>query len=215
MAGRRLHPIQGMLVGVVALGMFHGIASADVVFQTGNFQLTNVNFDSTDPTAMTITGNVGNTGHFVFFNGFGASPTYTPVLLHASHGAASISQGNINDHIFQLTLTAETGFAFSAMDWKLDAHPPSDGQVTFTAYDSQGNVIADGGVNTFFFDHNGQNPFHAHTTGGSMISMLVITSTVPILDIKQVSVDVVPIPAPTAAAAAGLACGLLASRHRR
>ena len=140
-----------------------------------------------------------------------ASP---PITLHGQHGVAFVEAFNPVDQVYRLTIRAEVGYAFSDIDWKLDAVPPLDGLVTFTAYDVCKAIISlNSGTDTFFFDHNGQNPFHAHADAATPIAMLVIDSTVPILDIKQVSVNLVP--GPSALAAGGMLAVAFGRRRRR
>lgn len=206
---------------IAGLALGSSAALGGVQFQTGNIQYTNVNF-AADAHGYTIVGEVDHTGISVYFNGYG-SPSVSsrstpdqPIMLHGQHGVAFVEPYNPADQLYRITITAQTGYAFQNMDWKLDAVPPDDGWVTFTALDAIGNAIAlTSGTDTFFFDHNGQNPFqgHAESDFGSYISTLVITSTVPIMDLKQVSVDIVQIPAPSAAAV--LAVGMIATARRR
>jgi MYXO-CTERM domain-containing protein len=188
-------------------------ASAAVQFQTGNIQYTNVNFAS-EAHGFTVTGEVDHLGVFVDFNGYGAGPGFSPVELHAQHGVAFVEAFNPADQLFRLTMRAQAGYAFSNIDWKLDAFPPDDGFVTFAALDSADNPIAVvGGLDTFAISHNGENPFHVHADVGTPIYTLVITSTVPLHNMKQVSVEVVPTPG--AASLLGVAGVALARRRRR
>jgi hypothetical protein len=99
------------------------------------------------------------------------------------------------------------------MDWKLDGMPPSDGSGTFDALDSLGVSIPLGSQATFPLDHNGQNPFSLTTTNGPYVHKLIITSTVPMNDLKQLSVDLVPLPNALAMGTCGLV--LTAWRLRR
>lgn len=212
-------PLCLSIAAIAGLALGSGAALGGVQFQTGNIQYTNINF-AADSHGYTIVGEVDHTGISVYFNGFGSpSPDFVanqPIMLHGQHGVAFVEPFNPADLLYRITITAQTGYAFRNMDWKLDAVPPNDGWVTFTALDAMSNPIAlSAGTDTFAFNHNGQNPFngHAESDFGSYISTLVITSTVPIMDIKQVSVDIVPIPAPSAAA--GLLLGLIATARRR
>lgn len=206
--------LSGLAV-LLGVGLACGAANADVQFQTGNIQYSNVNI-AADIHAITVAGEVDHTGVNVYFEGFGTGPGFSPVELHGQHGVAFIEVMHPDvDQLFKLTVTAQAGWAFANMDWKLDAMPPNDGNLTFFALDAGGNVLAlSSGTNSFAFDHNGQNPFHVHTSGGSTISTLEIYSTVAIADLKQISVDLVPIPTPGTPGL--LAFGaFMASRRRR
>ncbi len=188
-------------------------AMAGIVFQTGNIQWTNVNI-AAEQSAMTIEGEVDHLGVAVYFNGYGATPLSAPVMLHGQHGVAFVEAFSPTDFIYRLTIRAQAGYAFSDMDWKLDAVPPFNGLVTFTAYDALNAVIPlNSGSSTFAFDHNGENPFHAHADASTPIAMLVIDSTVPIQNLKQLSVNLVP--GPSALAAGGLFALALGHRRRR
>ncbi|MCE7974865.1 MAG: hypothetical protein DYG92_11190 [Leptolyngbya sp. PLA1] len=196
----------GSLVGVAGAG-------AGVVYQTGNIQYTNVNIAAATD-AFTIQGEVDSTGVFVYFDGFDASGT--AIELHGQHGVAFVEPRHATDSLFRVTITAQTGWAFANVDWKNDALPPNDGLLTFSALDFQGNTIPlSSGTDTFAFSHNGQNPFHAHADAATPIWRLIIDSTVPMMDLKQVSVDLVQIPAPGALALAGLGVLTLCRRGAR
>lgn len=202
----------GML-GAAAICAAAGVAlGSGVQYQAGNIQYTNVNIAS-DAHAFTIFGEVDATGIWVAFNGYGPGPGFTPVELHGQHGVAFVEAFNPAESLFRITVTAQPGWAFRNMDWKLDALPPNDGTVAFTAFDTTGTPIPPVGTDSFFFGHNGQNPFHLHADADSPVAMLVIDSTVPIMDLKQVSVDLVQIPGPGAFVLA--AAGLCSLRRRR
>lgn len=187
-------------------------ALAAVQFQTGNIQYTNVNIGA-EAHDFLVVGEVDHVGVAVYFRGYGAGSAFDPVELHGQHGVAFVEAYNPADQLFRLTVSAQPGYAFANIDWKLDAMPPFDGAVTFAALDAADAPIPIvDGVDTFAFLHNGQNPFHVHADPGTPISTLVITSTVPILDLKQVSVDLVPAPGALTLLGAGT---LLAFRRRR
>lgn len=193
-----------LCLALLSLILIPAASQAGVIWSASNQQYDNVNFDSSDPTATTITGTVNNAFNtLVFFQGFAAVSDTTPITngLHASHGAASLSPATAGT-LFKLVMTAESGSVFTAGDFKMDAEPPVDGILTFTVLDINGNVIpVSSGTNSFTFDHNGQNPFSFTTDLGSLVHTLVIASTVPIADIKQISLDATPtsaIPEPSA-----------------
>lgn len=196
------------LATAVTVGLSASAVSAGVVFQTGNIQYTNVNI-AADIHAFTVVGEVDHLGVYVFFEGFGAAPTRPPVELHGQHGVAFIEAQHPAEELFMLTLQADVGYAFANVDWKLDAVPPNDGFVSFSAFDAGGNLI--GSSADFAFSHNGQNPFHLHADANTPVFKLVMTSTVPILDLKQVSVNLVPSPGTMG----GLALSLLVATRRR
>ncbi|MEQ1827169.1 MAG: hypothetical protein ABL921_14535 [Pirellula sp.] len=196
------------LLGVMFIfiaGVFsQGTSHADLVFSTGNIQYTNVNVNA-EATAMTIMGEVGNTGVQVLFNGFGVGPTPTQLTLHGQHGVAFIEPATPSPQMYKLTVTAQSGWGFSAMDWKLDAVPGSNGTLNFTGLDSNNNAIPlSSGTSSFTFDANGQNPFNVMTNGGSLISTLVIESTIPIAHMRQLSVNITAVPEPSSIVTFGL-----------
>ncbi len=209
----------GRSVAAVAFVVLAGSAWAGVVFGNTHENKTHqVNF-AADHDAMTVTGEAGNTGVAVFFEGFGAVPDFTPYELHASHGAAAVSAMHDTDHLFHMTIEAQSGWAFTGMDWKLDAAGSVDGNAAFTAFDALGNQIPlDSGTSSFLFDAQGQNPYFGITSSGSSISKLVIDTDIEIADLKQVSVDLVqlqtiPLPAGAVLVLAGV--GLVGATRRR
>lgn len=207
-------PYRGFLLVVASVGLFATGASAAVVYNTGNHQYTNVNIDS-DQHGFTILGEVDHTGIHVAFDGFGPSP-FPAVELHGQHGVAFLEAYNPADLMHRITITAPPGYGFTAVDWKLDAMPPEDGLIQFTSLDAMGAVIPlASGTDTFVFQHDGENPFNAdaHTDAGTFISVLQITSiatsgpspvVVPIHTLKQVSLNLVPIPEPVSVSLVGL-----------
>lgn len=161
---------------------------------------------------------MGNTGVNVFFNGYNSSTTQnssTQILLHGQHGVAFIAPANATDTMLSLTITAQPGAGFTAMNFSLDAAPPNDGQVEFFAFDSSNNLIpVSSGTNTFPFSHTGENPFVVTTDNGSVIQRLLIESvatgspsvTAPIADLKQVSVNLAAVPEPSSLVLVGAGC---------
>ena len=185
-------------------------STATIIFDTGNQQYTNINFDASDPTLLNISGEVDQDNVFMDFT---AEWLGTPVLLHSSHGVAAIS---VNDPINSPNETFDTmdvfpdpaniGFAWTGMDFKLDGlNGEPAGTVQFTAIDNLGNTFTSA---LFAIDATGQQPFHLHAIDGESITHLTIVSTLPLVDIKQVSVDGtlngVPLPEPATVALLGL-----------
>lgn len=188
------------LLGVAALP---ASSQAGVIFTSGNQQFTNVKITG-DVNALTVVGTVDNSSPpvNVSFEGFNSSDTQTSatqILLHGSNGVAFVEPENPSDLMLSMTITAQPGASFTAMNFALDAEPPNDGTLVFTALDAANNPIAlSSGTNTFVFKHNGQNNFTLTTDAGSLIHSLLIESvptgspavTAPIADLKQVSVTV-------------------------
>lgn len=186
----------------VAVVLMHGTSNAGLVFSTQNHQYTNVNINA-ETTALAIQGEVGNTGIQVTFNGYGVGPGFTPLSIHGQHGVAFIEPASTPPDMYRLTITAQSGWGFSAMDWKLDAG--ANGNVTFTGLDSNNNSIPlTSGTNTFAFSATGANPFNVVADGGSLISTLVVESTVPITHIQQVSVNITAVPEPSSVVTFGI-----------
>ena len=79
------------------------------------------------------------------------------------------------------------------------------GSVTFNGIDQFGNP----NTTTFSLSQNGQNPYNFYTQNGEIVTSLVISTPTSSLlqDIKQVSVNVAPIPEP--ATLALIALGLV------
>lgn len=195
---RRVLQIAAVLgLGVAATS---SVRAEGIFYDTGNVQFTNVNIAS-DTDAVNIFGEVGNTGYIVQFNGFGATPyPNSPILLHGQHGVAFVEPFHTNPDpvplMLQISLTGVNGF-FTAGDFKLDTLPAtSDGIVTFQAFDPSGNLIPlSSGTSSFVIDQNGQNAYHFTTDPGTLVKTLLITSSIPLADIKQVSLEAVPEPA--------------------
>jgi len=203
----------GLAVALILVASLTSTVSADMVFNTGNNQYTNVNIQA-DQSAMTILANVdSDANNVITFRGADAGPSFVPIVLHGQHGVAFVEAFNPVDTIYRFTIRADSNHYITAADWKLDAAPPVDGTVSFLAYDSGGNLIPPvGGLNTFAISHNGQNPYGFTTTNGSLVRTLVIESTVPMLDIKQVSVNTA-VPEPGSVALLGLGGCLLVARR--
>lgn len=185
-------------------------ARADLVLLSANQQYNNVHFDSAT-SGLAVIGEVQSYDAPVQFEGFGPGPTFAPLMLHAGNGVAFVEPADPAASMHRITITAIDSWLFNAVDLKLDAKRPLSGLVTFRAYDATGALIPSAfGLDTLPISPNGQNPYHLFTSDGSSIRTLEITSTVPLADIKQVSM----IPGPGSAAL--LACaGLVATRRRR
>lgn len=189
-------------------------SSASIVWGTSNAQYTNVNWPASDPTTSTVTGDIGNTGITVTASDM---MYFTDsVFIHAAHGVATIESGGNTTLLIDpssgftsLTLTAQPGTFWSAGDFKLDeVNGQPDGHVLFVAY-YNGVPLPVLGPNSFAIS-SGQNPYDFITFFGETVDKIVITSDVALADLKQLSLNPVPLPAalPLFASGAGV-MGLL------
>ena len=231
------------IFGAVTLAAaFAQPASADIIFFTGNQQDVGVNFASTDPTALLIEGEIGVNSNVFMTVGpaylGGLPPSGTQQTLHASHGAASVSNANTSAGFDTLLLQAfdTNGTSLTtpqlpwyAGDFKLDLSGSTDTSVTFEAFDSLGNALAIGTGGqcvsqtattcTMALDATGQAPFNFNTQAGETVSKLLITIPVgfTLSDIKQISLatnlEQIPLPSTLSLFGAGLGIlGLLSWR---
>jgi len=200
-------------------------ASASTFIQTGNQQYTNVNI-AADVDALSVVGDIGNTGITMTFENMIGPDGSTQVAMHGQHGVAFVesfadSQSSTTHTGFSsITLRPQAGYGFTAGDFaldQLDSLTSPTGVVTLTALDQFGNSYSN---NTLGISQSGENHYNFFTQNGELVTLLTITvATTDLLqDIKQVSVDVsaVPLPAALPLFATGLGVmGLLARRRKR
>jgi len=148
----------------------------------------------------------------------------TPVQMHGQHGvafvqrAADAAPGATDTGFSSISLTPQSGYGFTAGDFKLDqlnSLAAPTGFVTFTGTDQFGTPTS----TTLAIAQQGQNPYQFSTLNGELVTNIVISvATSDLLeDIKQVSVDVAPVPEPASILlVAGGVLGIgLARRVRR
>lgn len=130
--------------------------------------------------------------------------------LVANGGAASIERlggGTFDDLLIR---TQDMSVGFEQLGLNIDA--VADGQVEFVVTELDGDVT----TGTLDLDENGQNKFVISIdSGDDLLRSVAFTTTVGVVDVKQVRVaglTVVPEPAGLALLATG---GLLALRRRR
>lgn len=177
-------------------------ASATITFDTGNNQYNNVNL-AADTDAAIITGQI-NSGLNVYFSDM-IGPDGSTTTMHAQHGVAFIqSYADSQNHnpssltgFSSLTITPQAGYGFTAGDLSLDLLNVSktDVTVTFLGTDQYGNNTSQ----NLAINWNGQNPYQFSTADGELITRIILSvpttpSTTPLLaDMKQMSVDMVPV----------------------
>jgi hypothetical protein len=176
-------------------------ASATITFGTGNQQYTNVNIVA-DTDAMSITGDIGNTGITMTFENMIGPDGSTQVSMHGQHGVAFIEStadsvsGVAHTGFSSLTLLPQAGYGFTAGDFALDElNGQPNGTVSFLGTDQFGVSTQQ----SFAIVANGQNQYQFITGDGELVPSIVIYVPTPALlqDLKQLSVNVAAIPEPS------------------
>lgn len=210
-----------LTIAVLAFGAAVN-AQATIIFSTGNQQYNNVNFAAA-VTAPTVTGqaNINGVDYDVLFSNMIGPDGSTQVDIHAQHGVAflqSAHDATTDPHtgFVSLIMTPQAGFAFTAGDFKLDyLSNQLPGTVTFQGIDQLGNLT----TSTFNITAAGQDPYQFTTADGELVTS--IKFSVPqsqqnkLEDIKQVSVNMAPIPEPTTALFGLALVGFCTTARRR
>ena len=177
-------------------------AAATIIFTTGNQTYTNVNIVAASDVSSCL-GDIGNTGFTMTFQDMIGPDGTTQVTMQCEHGVSAVesfadSQPSATHTGFSsITLVAEPNTAWTAGDFSLDqlnSLTSPTGFVTFSGVDQFGNPTS----TTLAIDQNGQNPYNFTTANGELVtSILISVPTTDLLqDIKQVSLNAVPIPEP-------------------
>lgn len=188
-------------LALASLALFGAIqaAHASIDFSTGNQQYTNVNIVA-DANATTLTGDIGNTGITMSFENMIGPDGTTQVMMHGQNGVAFVESyldslpGATHTGFSSITLRPQDGYGFTAGDFALDELNGQDnGTVTLLGIDQFGHSTSE----TFALGVNGQNPYQFTTGDGEMVTALIFTVATNNLlqDLKQLSVEVAPIPA--------------------
>ncbi len=188
-------------LALASLALFGAMQSAHATidFSTGNQQYTNVNI-AADTDALSLIGDIGNTGITMTFENMIGPDGSTQVMMHGQHGVAFVESyldslpGAAHTGFSSITLRPQDGYGFTAGDFALDELNGQDsGTVTLFGFDQLNNPFSE----TFALGVNGQNPYQFTTSGGELVTKLVFTVATNNLlqDLKQVSVDVAAIPA--------------------
>ncbi len=108
------HPLRrclrAVLLGAASLPFFAiPAANATIVFHSGNHQYTNVNI-AADADALSLVGDIGNTGIQMTFNNMIGPDGSTQVSMHGQHGVAFVesthdSQQNPHTGFSSINLT--------------------------------------------------------------------------------------------------------------
>ena len=169
-----------------------------------------------DVNALSVVGDIGNTGIQMTFENMIGPDGSTQVTMHAQHGVAFVESyydylnSPYTTGFSSLTLMPQTGYSFTAGDFALDEinSGANLGSVTFNGIDQFGNS----NTATFSMSANGQNQYNFYTLNGEKVTSLVISTPLTSLlqDIKGVSVNVAPIaPIPEPATLALIGVGLV------
>lgn len=176
-------------------------AAATIMFYTGNQQYTNVNI-AADTDALSVVGDIGNTGITMTFENMIGPDGVTQVSMHGQHGVAFIESyhdSTTNNHtgFTSIDLVPQSGYGFTAGDFALDQlnGTASPATVTLLGIDQFGNPFSQNES----LSVNGQNQYNFVATAGELVTLLRFsTSTAsPFADLKQVSLAVASVPEPS------------------
>ena len=189
-------------------------ADATIIFTTGNQQYTNVNI-AADIDALSVVGDIGNTGITMTFESMIGPDGVTQVTMHGQHGVAFVESahdsvpGATHTGFTGLSLVPQAGYGFTGGDFALDLLNGLDitaASVMFTGVDQFGNPTQ----TSLALDLNGQSQYNFYTLNGELVTRIdmLVATTQPLQDIKQVSLGVAPITVPEPATLALLGIGL-------
>ncbi len=219
MSTRRTQYFAGTAI-VLSLA-YGGQAGATITFSTGNAQYDNVNFpDSLNVSS--VVGAIGSTGQNVTFENMIGPDGTTQVNMHSAHGTATLQNTadappvQVLSGFSAVTLMADTGYGWSAGDFKLDqlnSLTSPTGKVTLTGYDQFGNITSQ----ILPISQSGQQEYNFTTADGELVTEIIISvATTDLLsDLKQVSLNGELIPEPASIATLGGMLGLFGLLRRR
>lgn len=195
-------PLRALFLGAATLALCAiQPANATIVFHSGNVQYTNVNI-AADVDAMSVVGDIGNTGITMTFSNMIGPDGLTQVSMHGQHGVAfiesTVDSASSSSHtgFRSISMTPQAGYGFTAGDFALDElNGLSGGIITLIGLDQFGSTHTD---SSFTIDPHGQNHFNFTTADNELVTGIIITVAAEqmLQDIKQVSVDVARIPEP-------------------